>query len=372
MAEILEPDVNFIRQIRGLGGVSLNACYQCATCATVCPLSTDDNPFPRIEMIRAQWGLKDRLIKDPNIWLCHYCNDCSIYCPRGARPGDVMAAVRAYTIGEYARPKFLAKWLQNKKYLPLLLAIPVAWFLFLIGITSGFHIPEAEEVVELTKFASSLWVVDLTFVPLSALIVVSFLFSVRDFWNDIKTVNLTSEQIAARGGWLNMLIPPIKEILLHNRFFKCGEKKIRFYFHFLILWGFFGLFIVTAILFFRTWIWPRIEEPLSLIHPVKWLANAAGIALLLGSLILLYDRIRDRETPSTYFDWSLVILVLALAVTGFLTEIFRMLKVPSLACWFYFIHLVSVFYLFAYLPFSKLAHLVYRTVAMVYERYESV
>ena len=34
-----------------------------------------------------------------------------------------------------------------------------------------------------------------------------------------------------------------------------------------------------------------------------------------------------------------------------------------------FVHLASVFYIIAYLPYSKLAHLVYRTVAMGYAAY---
>jgi nitrate reductase gamma subunit len=35
----------------------------------------------------------------------------------------------------------------------------------------------------------------------------------------------------------------------------------------------------------------------------------------------------------------------------------------------YFLHLIAIWFLIAYLPFTKLAHLVYRTVAMTYAEY---
>jgi quinone-modifying oxidoreductase subunit QmoC len=92
---LLEPDVSFIKEIGKLGGDTLKKCFQCATCSVACPISPDTKPFPRKEMIAASWGLKDRLVSNLDIWLCHHCGDCTAMCPRGAKPGDVLGAVRA-------------------------------------------------------------------------------------------------------------------------------------------------------------------------------------------------------------------------------------------------------------------------------------
>ena len=96
MAEGLrvEPDLEFIKYLKNAGGDTLKKCYQCATCSVVCPLSSDTKPFPRKEMIWAQWGLKDKLVADPDVMLCHQCGDCTAYCPRGAKPGDEPKKIR--------------------------------------------------------------------------------------------------------------------------------------------------------------------------------------------------------------------------------------------------------------------------------------
>ena len=109
LAEHTAPDLGFVKRVIAQGGGDLKKCYQCATCSVVCPVAPDKAPFPRKEMIWAQWGAGEKLLADPDLWLCHQCNDCSVQCPRGARPGDVMAALRKVAIQSYAAPSWLGR-----------------------------------------------------------------------------------------------------------------------------------------------------------------------------------------------------------------------------------------------------------------------
>ncbi len=86
---------------------------------------------------------------------------------------------------------------------------------------------------------------------------------------------------------------------------------------------------------------------------------------------MIRNRLADKDNGSktSYFDLYLLLLVLGLVVTGGLSELTRLAHLSGVAYPVYFAHLVFVFCLFAYLPYSKLAHLVYRTVAMAYSRY---
>jgi quinone-modifying oxidoreductase subunit QmoC len=76
----------------------------------------------------------------------------------------------------------------------------------------------------------------------------------------------------------------------------------------------------------------------------------------------------EETTASSYYDWFLLGVVVVVGASGFLAEIVRLMGIGFLYYILYYIHLVAVWSLFAYTPFSKLAHIVYRTTALIHNR----
>jgi len=368
---MVEPDVGFINEVSRLGGGDLKKCFQCATCSVVCPISPDTKPFPRKEMIAASWGLKDRLVGNGDIWLCHNCGDCTTRCPRGAKPGDVLAAIRACAVFEYAPFKTLGKWVNEPGKLPLLLAIPTVIFI-LVGLITGLldFTPEGEEIVHAHFFST--WLVDIIMIPAFFFAVGVFAVGLKRMINDMHENALlegkTDKEKIDPAGFVGALVRVIPTILSHRKFSECGENKDRATAHMMVLFGFIGLFIVTNIFFVALYGF-QIHGPYSQLNPVKWLANAAGIALVIGSILMIKSRLAKKDQVSAYKDWFLIGLALALGLSGMLTEMTRLAGAGGLSYFLYFVHLIFVFALFVYTPFSKLAHLVYRTVAMAYQEY---
>ncbi len=380
-----EPDLGFINEVIGLGGNTLKKCFQCATCSVVCPISPDNKPFPRKEMIAASWGLGDRLTKDLDVWLCHQCGDCSAKCPRGAAPGDVLSAVRSYAITEYAVPKALGKAVNDPKKLPLLIAVPAILFAILAFITvncsgameSIFHSIGLEwshgggPGIAHAHFFST-WFVDLVFIPLATFVVIVFALGLKRFISDIHEQAVLDGRSKVQKldyvGLLKGIIAVIPTILKHDKFTECSENKDRATAHMMVLFSFIALFIVTSIFFIALY-FLHSPGPYSQLNPVKILANVAGVALVIGSLLLIKNRLGKKDQVTAYKDWYLLGLVLGLGLTGLLAEMTRLAGAEALTYFMYYLHLIFIFNLFAFLPFSKLAHLVYRTVAMGYSNY---
>ncbi len=370
---LVQPDIDFINELRATGGESLKKCFQCATCSVACPIAPDRKPFPRKEMIAASWGLKDKLIPNPDIWLCHNCGDCTTQCPRGAKPGDVLAAIRMKTINEYAAPKSVANAVNDKKKLPLLIVLPAVIFIVL-GLITGlldFSPDRVDGKIVHSEFFSH-WLVDLVFIPLSIWMVVIFVTGLKRFIGDIHknavSERKTDKESIDAKGFIAALIKVIPVILKHSRFSECGENSERGTPHMMVLFSFIALFIVTGVAFIMLYVF-GLHGPYSQLNPIKILANVGGIALIIGAALLIKQRMDKTDEISTYKDWYLLWLVLGLGLTGMLTQLARLADAAFLTYLIYFIHLMLVFHLIAFLPFSKLAHLVYRTVAMAYNEY---
>jgi quinone-modifying oxidoreductase subunit QmoC len=372
----LEPDVGFIRELGKLGGGDLKKCYQCATCSVVCPISPDNQPYPRKEMIAASWGLKDQLVADYDIWLCHNCGDCTTKCPRGAKPGEVLGALRAYAVREYATPKVVSKMVADPKMLPVLLAIPAIIFIGLglifnsIGINWLNFAPHSGEIWQ-SHFINN-YLVDIIMVPTFFASIGVFALGLKRFIGDIHASALaagktTTDKIEF-AGLVKALGAVALTIFGHKKFDECGENKERSIAHMLVLFSFIALFIVTNCFFIAEWVL-HIEGPYSQLNPVKWLGNAGGVALIIGSILLWKNRAAKKDQTSSYWDWFLLILVFGLGVTGMGTQVLRLAGLAGPTYAVYFVHLLLIWSLFAYTPFSKLAHLVYRTAAMTYAEY---
>lgn len=370
----IEPDLQFIKDLQAAGGESLKKCYQCATCSVVCPLSPEDNPYPRKEMIWAQWGLKDKLVGDLDMWLCHNCGTCSDQCPRGAKPADLMAAMRNMAYQNVAQPTIFGKLMSAPKYLPVLAAIPAVIFLIVWGLTNGLRIPEGEIIWR--KAFPQTAAIDPIF-ALTAIVVLVIFFrgitSLIKIFNDSPSAPVGGVPLVdvLKSSWAVIK----DEILTHKRFKECGgDNTDRFFGHMGIFFAFIGLFITTAYVGAAYWLGVftgmDLKTPMSLWNPFKILANVSTIALLVGLVLVTKRRLNldDAKFQSSYYDWYLLGVIWVVALTGTFSQLLRLADAPGVAYPMYYVHLISVFMLFAYLPWSKLAHLVYRTVALGYAR----
>ncbi|MEK6775802.1 MAG: quinone-interacting membrane-bound oxidoreductase complex subunit QmoC [bacterium] len=375
---VVKPDLSFIRELKAAGGDTLKQCYQCATCSVVCPQSPDNKPFPRKEMIWAGWGLKDKLVSDPDIWLCHHCGDCTSYCPRGAKPGEVMGAIRKQAIQHYAPVPFLAKAVNNKDSLLTVLAIPVVILAVLAAITPALNRILPESLMHEGAFGNFIntWLVDATFISAALFAIWSAYKGITNMWASMKANSAN----APTGNLMGSIIAVVTEILSHSKFKECDVNKDRATAHMLTLYAFIGLFITTNIGFIIMYFTGE-EGVLGrmLWMMMKFIGNVSAVVLIAGAWLLYLNRKAKDEKSGlgTYFDWGFLVMVLLVGVTGFLAQILRMLggvhsTDPNiLAKAVYFIHLVTVFYLFAYAPYSKFAHIFYRTTALVFAKMSS-
>jgi quinone-modifying oxidoreductase subunit QmoC len=363
-ATVVKPDLDFVKGVIAAGGESLKKCYQCATCTVVCNVTPDENPFPRKEMLWAQWGLKEKFQGNPDVWLCHQCSDCTAYCPRGAKPGEVLGAIRKQTIKQYSAPGVLVDTVNKKALMPLIFIVPAVLLAVLLSAAGTFKIHEGEVIF--SKFASTRFL-QFVFTPALLFGLAVGLLGMRKFWADMKQANKVYS-----GDLKGSLIATLKDIAGHKGFKKCEVSADRYTSHLLVFYGFVAAAIATAIgvLYIDVL---GLESPFRLGYgtPVKLFGNIGAFGIIVGIILMMSNRFKNSEKlgVGSYFDWLLISIIAIIGISGFLAQLLRVAGVAPIAYPVYFIHLVFVFSLFIYLPFSKLAHMFYRGAAICFNKY---
>ena len=369
MVTRIETDLAWKQEIIGLDARDLSLCYQCGTCTAVCPVSTVDDPFPRKEMVWVQWGLKDRALGNASVWLCHQCGTCNTYCPRDAKPSNVMAALRDYSISHYAVPRFMGQALVHPRWLPLLFAIPAVIFLAILGGLGHLRaLPEGRIVFSTFMPIAA---IEATFVTSIALSLIGAALGGVRYW---RAMSASAAAANGRHKGVN-LVAMLGEIFTHRRFSQCTEqragrrathKEHLHHSHLAVFYGFLGLVLTTASVGIGIYAFGYLT-PWPLWHPVKILGNVSGLAVIVAVALFLWRRIADaREAgKSTYSDWLFLTVLGLTTLTGFFSQGLRLAGL-SAAYLMYFVHLLFVFFLLVYIPYSKFAHLIYRTLAMLH------
>jgi quinone-modifying oxidoreductase subunit QmoC len=345
---------------------ALQACLQCGTCTANCGLAGKQSHFPRRQMNLFQLGQLERLLEDPTAWHCYNCGDCSNRCPSGAKPGRLMGAIRQMAVEHFAFPRWLAQVVNRPRHWWLMFAMAAVFVAGIIGLGGSLR-PDAGTV----HYSSMLphLPLNLFFSALAGLALLGMVLGACRAWAAYQGQPLWQ---ARPGVFLRALAAVCGEVLAHRRFSDCDAHRPRSFAHLAMFYGFLGLAGLAGVAALLIAVGG--QYPFPAFHPLKVLGNGAAALLILGTAYFVYERWSAARNgdPSTYFDWLLLANLLLLGASGVLCETFRYWNLPRLAYPTYFLHLVFVFVLFVSAPYTKLAHVGYRTLALTSREYDAL
>lgn len=366
-------DPNLLTELKKYGDAEIESCFNCGNCTAICPLSTDDNTFPRRVIRYAQLGMEDRLHSSKELWLCYYCGECTETCPRQADPGEFMATARRYAISKYDRLG-LAKMLFTSPVLSIIFLVVLG---FLIGsFFYSFRGPMDGETLRLFEFIPSEVIHNVGIISGIVIILTMIIGMVTMFSQVRKSLNYPK---GTRFNWGSALWKSmIGEVLAQKRYRQdCvsshPEKpwySQKWFIHASILWGFLGLFAATALNYLLELLSIKMTGTwVPIYYPIRLLGTISGVLLLYGTTYAIIRRLRKDGTAysqSTTSDWVFLALMWLSGVTGFLLEIAVYLpQAYSWSYWMLLAHLIVVGELLILIPFTKFAHAMYRSIALL-------
>ncbi|MGB9728585.1 MAG: 4Fe-4S dicluster domain-containing protein [Thermoprotei archaeon] len=353
--------------IVALGGNGIRECYQCGSCTAICPISENFSISFRRTIKYAQLGLEKKLVNDLTPWICHACGECSNSCPRDANPSELMMTFRRYLTTKYdwtglSRLFYFSKKVELFTILILSLLTGVVIYLF--------HGPIILDSVELDAFApvSTIEFVGLIILAILALILITNVYRMYRF-------TVTASMKLPFKTYLTEFIKIVPfNFLTQNLSQYCNDKRYWIN-HLLIFYGFVVLFVCTLVdfvlrLFQRTDLLFSVVPSLNL-NVINMIGIVAGVVLLYGGFTTIYGRVKKSRPiwkSSHITDWTFIIVIVLVVITGLMTVIFKSVGLPLLTYVTYSLHLMLIVPLIILAFFEKGLHLIYRPFALYFAR----
>jgi quinone-modifying oxidoreductase, subunit QmoC len=348
-------DVNpeLYQEVAKFGARDMEICMQCGTCSASCPLSSGTDTFPRKIYRYLQLGLRDKLLRSPVPWLCYYCGDCNLDCPRGAEPAETMMATRRWLTTQYDRTGLAKKFYLSEAWELGALGVVA---LFIIALFWFFHGPVITDRVAVNTFVPVLWI-EIGDLSMAAVLTL-FLLS-----NAFRMFRLIMADTSVP---IRLYVTQAKAFVLHfatqKRWRECGEDRSRWLKHFLLVSGY--MTMMTLIIVFIRWF--QVDD--SSWHFSSLFGYYATGVILYVTVEMFQSRRRKQESLhrfSELSDWLFLILLFLTTLTGIMMHMVRLAGWPMGTYVMYVIHLaIAVPMLVIEVPFGKWSHLFYRPLAL--------
>ena len=343
----------FADDIKKFGAQDFDACFNCGTCTAICDLSDGDNSFPR-KMIRyTTLGITDEIKISLDPWLCYYCGDCSLSCPRQADPGNLMMSLRRWLMSKY-------DWTGLSGLLYRHMSAYIVAFLLIIAIIFSTYISDV--------FTHKEW---LHYGHVFEMVVIGTIFAVILLPNIIRMWVFTVWKPTKKFN-IPHYIKALGDLFVHmftqKRSLNCDKErrdKVWYIEHLLLVFSYLSLLFTTVFLD-----WFSTESVF-----VNMFGYVVSGIIFIVTTDFVIRRIRKRSEKSKFShpsDWFFVVWLLMMGISAFAVRVLIDTNLLENTFAVYLFHLtVLIQWALIIVPFGKWTHFLYRSFAMYFEKVKS-
>lgn len=375
MSQRANPDL--LLELKEYGAVGIESCFNCGNCTAICPLTSDEHPFPRNMIRLAQVGLDDRILQSTDPWQCYYCGECTDTCPRGAEPAETMMALRRWATAQYDRSGHAAKLYTSERAVWGAIARTALLTLLLFVVYHGLFLlaGNSQIITDLSQLENGVVPLN-TFAPWPLIWLIVLLHFARLGYRLLRNTLHMKDRFLGKDHdpipfsiYLAELRTFVTHFATQRRWRDCGDDAStqRWFKHLLLVSG----YVIMLVLVVGLLWWFQTDEIFPLWHPQRWLGYYATVVLIYASGEALIGRWRKREQIHRFShptDWLFPAFILVGAVTGILVNAFRYFYWPLATYIIYVIHLMAMMAMLdTEVGIGKWTHLIYRPLALYLE-----